>query len=250
MPTIHFIDGQKGGVGKSLFARCLIHYFQDNSLPYTLVDADTNSDVAEVYEGITDINFNVSDAATAMSSKKAADVDRIFSLAFEKSVIVNLPANVHEQVAYWIKDNDLLEIGKTEGIDMYKWFLCSGSYDSVSMFLESLKTFEGKLPHIFVRNLGLCPDWSNADARAELIKAKEQYKFKELQFPGLRFTERDYLEENRIPFSMALDNKNGMPVLSRQRLVKFLRCTSKAVSDVEVVSQTVPLNSEPNTRQK
>ncbi|MGK7872522.1 MAG: mobilization protein MobD [Xenococcaceae cyanobacterium] len=238
MPTINFIDGEKGGVGKSLFARCLIHYFEENNLSYTLVDADTNADVAEVYEGIKDINFKVSDDMTAMNSRAAADVDRIFELAKEKPVVINLPANVHESVAYWIKDNDLLEgeIVKSAGVSLCKWFLCSGSYDSVTLFLNSLKTFEGKLPHIFVRNYGLCPDWLNVDSREAFKQAKEQYQFEEVKFPGLRFTERDYLEENRIPFSMALDDTSGMPALSRQRLVKFLRHSAQGIEQVSVLN--------------
>ncbi|NEO34425.1 MAG: mobilization protein MobD [Symploca sp. SIO3C6] len=240
MSIINFIDGEKGGVGKSLFACCLIHYFEENGLPYTLVDADTNADVAEVYEGIKDINFKISDEITAMNSRTAADVDRIFELAKEKTVIINLPANVHESVAYWIKDNDLLdgEIVKSAGVSLCKWFLCSGSYDSVTLFLNSLKAFKGKLPHIFVRNYGLCPDWSNVDIREAFKQAKEQYQFKEIKFPGLRFTERDYLEENRIPFSMALDDKSGMPALSRQRLIKFLRHSAKAIEQAGVLDFT------------
>ena len=50
-PTkIHLIDGEKGGVGKSLFARTLMQYAIDKQMKLTLVDADrTNADVSEVY---------------------------------------------------------------------------------------------------------------------------------------------------------------------------------------------------------
>ena len=40
MSTIHFIGGEKGGVGKSVFARLLSQYFIDNNLPYIGIDAD------------------------------------------------------------------------------------------------------------------------------------------------------------------------------------------------------------------
>jgi len=48
-PTkIHLIDGEKGGVGKSLFARVLIQYFMDKKYPFLAVDADrSNPDVLE-----------------------------------------------------------------------------------------------------------------------------------------------------------------------------------------------------------
>lgn len=244
MPIINFIDGEKGGVGKSLFARCLLHYFEDNNLPFTLVDADTNADVAQIYKsGIKDINFRVADEITAMNSRQAADVDRIFELAQQKTVIINLPANVHDSVTYWIKENDLLEpdVIKQTGVSICKWFLSSGSYDSVSLFLNSLRTFEGKLNHIFVRNYGLSPDWSNVDKRKEFLEAKDKYQFEQINFPGLRFTERDYLEENRITFIKAIEDKSQMPALSRQRLIKFLRHCCQAIEEVSFINNLHPV---------
>jgi len=32
MATIHVVGGEKGGVGKSMFARVLLHYFQTNNI--------------------------------------------------------------------------------------------------------------------------------------------------------------------------------------------------------------------------
>ena len=50
MPKIHFIDGEKGGVGKSLFARTMVQYCLDNNLPFRLVEADgSNPDVGDIY---------------------------------------------------------------------------------------------------------------------------------------------------------------------------------------------------------
>jgi len=37
MPTIHLIDGEKGGVGKSLVARTMIQYCLDNNMPFVPV---------------------------------------------------------------------------------------------------------------------------------------------------------------------------------------------------------------------
>jgi hypothetical protein len=239
MPIIHLIDGEKGGIGKSMFARCLAHYFAVEAIEYKLIDTDPNNpDVAEVYEGITEINFKASDEATAMNSPQAAQVDLIFEMAYEQEVLVNLPANVHASVAYWILDNDLLEgeLIKEANIKIYKWFFSNGSYNSVNLFLSSLDTYSGKLPHIFVRNYGLNSDWSNVEKREDFKKAENKYQFQIIDFPGLRATERDYLEENRIPFSVALEAKN-LPILSKQRLTKFLRHTMEQINQTEIFSK-------------
>ena len=40
MSSIHFIGGEKGGVGKSLFARVLAQYLIDHELPLAAFDSD------------------------------------------------------------------------------------------------------------------------------------------------------------------------------------------------------------------
>lgn len=232
MPIINLVDGEKGGIGKSLFACCLCHYYESHGINYALVDADlSNPDVSNLYGGMQDIHFKASDEITALNSRSAAKVDCIFEMAFEQSVVVNLPANVHEQVAFWILDNALLEGESVQQgkVRIGKWFLTNGSYSSISLFLNSLETYGGKLTHILVRNCGLSSDWEGMEQRQDFQEAKKRYGFEEIPFPGLRATERDYLEQNKLSFSRAMQEQQGLQVLSRQRLVKFVRQTVEAI---------------------
>ena len=90
MARIHLIDGEKGGVGKSFFARVMVHYCIDRKLPYTLVDADvTNPDVSKFYPK------DAHGTLFSEAQKKAHEADVIFELALKKPVIVNLPAQVY-----------------------------------------------------------------------------------------------------------------------------------------------------------
>lgn len=240
MPTIHLINGRRGGVGKSLFTCCLAHHCTMQNLEYVLIDADPdNPDVATVYGGLKDISFQAADEVTAMNSISASQVDRIFEIATEKPAIVNLPGNVHEQLKYWILDNDLLEgeLVTAAEVKLVNWFLSNGSYTSINLFLDSLDDFQGKLPHVLVRNLGLSlpASWERATERDRFVQAKEKHQFAEIEFPGLRAAERDYLEENQIPFARALEDR-ALPVLSRQRLIKFLRATEAAIAQTNLVS--------------
>jgi cellulose biosynthesis protein BcsQ len=43
MTTIHFIGGEKGGVGKSVVARLLAQSFVDRSQPFVGFDADRSN---------------------------------------------------------------------------------------------------------------------------------------------------------------------------------------------------------------
>ena len=105
MATIYLIDGEKGGVGKSLFCRCLLHFLEQKKIPHKLVDSDPKPDVAQIYNGIDDIQFTASDEATVMYSPTAGEVDKIIDLAMQEDIIVNLPGKVHQQVKFWIEGN-------------------------------------------------------------------------------------------------------------------------------------------------
>jgi MinD superfamily P-loop ATPase len=59
MARIHLIDGEKGGVGKSLFARVMVQYAIDKKLEHALVDTDmTNQDLKRFYDYAIDAEFS------------------------------------------------------------------------------------------------------------------------------------------------------------------------------------------------
>jgi hypothetical protein len=224
MAAIHFIDGEKGGVGKSLFARVMVQYCIDHKLSYELVEADpSNPDVGIFYPG------NHKTAVFSESERKAYDADEIFNLALQNSVIVNLPAQVYPAVTDWIDRNQILEITGKNKVKIYKWFVCSGGYDSVQLFMRSLEHFEKKIKHIFVRNCGLCDDWKHVDGRDNLQDLIKAYKVAVIDFPKFSYRERDILDANHINFSEA-KNYSELGVLGKQRLHSFLK---KAFEEIE-----------------
>ncbi|MHC0066828.1 mobilization protein [Nostoc sp. UIC 10890] len=184
MAAIHFMDGEKGGVGKSLFARVMVQYCIDNKLSYELVEADqSNPDVGAFYPD------NHKTAVFSESERKAYDADEIFNLALTTSVIVNLPAQVYPAVTDWIERNQILELTGKNKVKIYKWFVCSGGYDSVQLFMQSLERFENKIKHIFIRNCGLCDDWKHVDGRKDLQELIKAYKVAVINFPKFSYRE-------------------------------------------------------------
>lgn len=159
MPTIHLIDGEKGGVGKSLVARTMIQYCLDKKMPFVPVETDrSNPDVAGVYKTISQY------AVFTEDERHADKADKIFELAMTKTVIANLAAQSHRAVKGWIEKNLLLKLGEAQGVSFCKWFVSTGGYDSLNLFKQSVNSYEGKVPHILVRNLGLCDDWEHVNA--------------------------------------------------------------------------------------
>lgn len=87
---IHLVDGEKGGVGKSMFTRLLVEFNQKYDLLYTLIDGDfKNPDVQQRYP-----EYGAQVVALVEDEEKFFDIDIIFETALETPVIVNLPARV------------------------------------------------------------------------------------------------------------------------------------------------------------
>lgn len=233
MARIHLIDGEKGGVGKSLFARVMVQYCLDRGLPYTLVDADiTNPDVKRFYPK------DAKDTVFSEAQKKSHEADLIFDLAMSKPVIVNLPAQVYPLVTNWIEEGRLLEIGSEYGIDICKWFVCNGGYDSVQLFKESMSHFGEKMCHIFVRNMGLTDEWGFLEDDEDFVNLKNTHLksgvMKIIDFPQLTYKERYYLDAKQLNFEAARKEKK-MPVLSKQRLHTFLEKAHLAIEGTQLL---------------
>lgn len=214
--TIHIIDGEKGGAGKSFVSRTLIEYCLNADLDVAIVDADTsNQDIAKLYD-------NVKSAFFSDDEKQAKEADEIFDLALEKSVIVNLPAQVYTNVTNWITRNSLAQLGKEHSITFIKWFVCTGGIDSVNFFLQSLNDLGSDVTHVFVKNMGLCDDWNYIDKMPEFVEAQRKHQFTIMNFPKFPFWERNMVDRLEVTFSGATVHPD-FKVISKQRVKNFLK---------------------------
>ena len=229
MARIHLIDGEKGGVGKSLFARVMVQYAIDKKLEHILVDADiTNQDVKRFYNYAVDAEFS-----EAVNKGDKADI--IFELARKQPVIVNLPANVFPQVKNWIKNGRLLEVADKYGVDICKWFVCDGGFESIDLFYQSLKLYKDKMLHVFVRNLGKTDDWSflkDNTTYKDLCK-KHEKTLKIIDFPMLYPGDRYFIDSNKFRFD-AIEIGEKMPIMSQQRLSTFLEESNQAIESTQM----------------
>ncbi|WP_341528723.1 mobilization protein [Nostoc sp. UHCC 0302] len=228
MPTIHLIDGEKGGVGKSLVARTMIQYYLDKKIPFVPVETDrSNPDVAGVYKEICQY------AVFSENERQADKADRIFEIATTKPVVVNLAAQSHRAVKEWIERNQLIELGNIEGVTFCKWFVSTGGYDSLNLFGQSVNNYGEKIPHVMVRNFGLCDDWSHVESDASLQNLIKKYKVNVIDFPKLAYKERNIIDQNRMTFAEARENKE-FGIIGRQRVVNFLKLAYAAFEKVGI----------------
>jgi hypothetical protein len=285
MAKIHLIDGEKGGVGKSLFCRVLIEYFQAQSLNYSLIDADrTNPDVGLVYQPQfygkndkkvvnnestlkktkkknappdyeiskgnvfqEDQNISVEELQKLQEAEKEFEpiffsederksytTDLIFERAIKEDVIVNLPAQVAPLVNQWIEKNSLLTLGQEMNVSFCKWFICTGGYDSISLFKDSLNLYQDQLQHILVRNGGLCDSWSHLEEDIDLMNGINKYKVKVIDFPKLSYRERNLIDAQKWTFSTA-KNQPQLGIISKQRIKLFLDQSFAQLSSTQLI---------------
>jgi len=237
---IHLFDGRKGGVGKSLSTRTVAHYFNQRHFPHVLVDADPKGDVFLTCGG-QQIVFSEADS-------KLYDADQIFDLALSQTVIVNLPANIGEALIGWLERNQILKLGANYGVKVIDWFVCSGHKESVEEVVGSLNYWQGRLQHVVIRNHFQGKDWVTLSQTEPLKSALEKWNPLMVDLPALSRRERDYLENNRVPFSKIQDHREELGILGEMRVQGYLEDAFTSIDSIwsqiesgsTVVSTTVP----------
>ena len=235
---LHFSDGEKGGVGKSLFCRALLEYCISKGLSDRIqfVESDvSNPDVGTIYFN-RNLNLpNYHEVEFTRDEKTISSADKIFELAIEKSVIVNLPSNIYGSVSTWLKQNTIFTLAKENNVQIYKWFVCNGGHSSLDKFKESVNEFHEQITHIFVRNQVIFEDWTIIEQDEELKEILTRKNVFQMDFPSFSFEERNRVDAGQLTFSQALADDSGFGILSKQRIRNFLDATYKELDRLNLV---------------
>lgn len=213
---IHLIDGEKGGCGKSFLTKSFIKYCDSINHDLIIIDADkSNKDIYKLYE---ERKKEIRQTFFSDDDNKQKQADSIFTAALEnKSVLVNLPAQVAEKVNSWLHSGDLINLAKSNNIQFIKWFVCNGGIESFNFFLASLKSTD--MQHVFVENLGLCDEeeWKFIKDKAEFEDAKNKYEFISMKLHKFPFYERNIVDQKQIPLTEILDS-DVLDTVSKSRV--------------------------------
>jgi hypothetical protein len=146
MSNIHFIGGEKGGVGKSLLARVLAQYMIDKQLPFLGFDTDrSHGALMRFYAGYA--SPVVVDRFEALDAIVEATVDQP-----QRRVLVDLAAQTHEPLVRWMDDSGVLNLLDEMGSSVYYWHVMDTGKDSVDLLKRLLDRFGPALKYVLVRN--------------------------------------------------------------------------------------------------
>ncbi|MCK9395445.1 MAG: mobilization protein [Methylobacter sp.] len=146
MSAIHFIGGEKGGVGKSVVARVLAQYMIDNEIPF--IGFDTDRSHGSLLRFYTDYA-----SPTVIDDYQSLDVIMETALANpEQRILVDLAAQTHYPLAKWIDESGVLELAEELGVSLHYWNVMDSGKDCADLLGKLLDQYGSRLNYILVQN--------------------------------------------------------------------------------------------------
>ncbi|RMX05787.1 mobilization protein [Corticibacter populi] len=146
MSGIHFIGGEKGGVGKSVVARILAQYLIDHQLPFAAFDSDRSHGALLRYYG---------DYAESVVIDRYESLDGVIEAAAAgpaQRVLVDLAAQTYGQFWQWFSDSGVAELTEELGIALNYWHVMDASSDSLRLLGQLLDERDERLQLVVVLN--------------------------------------------------------------------------------------------------
>ncbi|NET38235.1 MAG: mobilization protein [Cyanothece sp. SIO1E1] len=244
MPWIHIAGGEKGGVGKSLVSFALIQYYLQQLKQIILCEADrSNGDVGRAFDG----KITVTRPYFTEDADQIDKADAVIDTALTSGVdaVVNSPAQAHRAVVQWLAQGSA-DLALEEGVKLCFWFVSSGEYDSVALFLESLKEFSG-VPHVFIRNGfftdRLTYDFSDPEAHQPIKDALSAHQVPVVHFPRFAPGDLDFVKAHNLTFGEAMSREGGLSIAARSRIKRALNSFFIQLDSLEFFKNEQPKDS-------
>ncbi|WP_158940460.1 mobilization protein [Burkholderia sp. S171] len=219
MSYIHFIGGEKGGVGKSLVARVLAQYFVDRSIPFTGFDTDKSHGAL--------LRFYADFAAPAVLDRHDS-LDPIIEHALEdpqRRILVDLAAQTQHSLGKWLDEADVIGLAQEHGLTLTWWHVTDAGRDSVDLLRQWLDQFGGRIKLVIVLNEVRGDRFEILETSGELARA-EALGASVIRLRRLPDTTMQKIDQHGVSFWAAVNHPDraasGLGLLERQRVKVWL----------------------------
>ena len=231
MAHIHFIGGEKGGVGKSLTARVLAQYMIDREIPFIGFDTDrSHGALMRFYSGYA--------SPVVMDHYEALDV--IVEAAAEqpeRRILVDLAAQTHDALVRWMDEAGVINMADEMGMKIHYWHVMDSGKDSVDLLQKLLDRFGTGLKYVLVRNQVRGNDFSTLEQSGEQARAL-QLGAQIVSIKKLNETVMNRIDAGSSSFWKAKTSHDstdgGLGMMDRQRVKMWLRDVYREIDDVGV----------------
>ena len=217
MGRVHFIGGEKGGVGKSFTARLLAQYLIDRGIPFAGFDSDQSHGTFSRF---------YSDFTSALDVERDSSLDGIVEFCVENpghDVIVDLAAQTSRRLNQWLEEGDILELFSEFDIPVYFWHVMDDGADSKNLLDKTLERYgDQPLNFVVVENLGRGEDFE----RFEQSSTHEKAQLRNAAFLTLDRLQSELTKKidfDNSSFWAAANNQEGMSITERQRVRVWLK---------------------------
>ena len=228
MSSIHFIGGEKGGVGKSLTARLLAQYMIDQQIPFLGFDTDrSHGALLRFYEGYA--------SPVVLDKREAFDV--VVEAATEdpeRRILVDLAAQTHDPLVQWVEDAGVIELAQELGVTLTYWHVMDAGKDSVDLLGKLLDRFGASLQYVLVRNQVRGGDFAVLDQSGLQDKAIA-LGAKVITLKKLHEGVVNKIDADSSSFWKATQSEpGGLGLMDRQRLKMWLRDAYREIESVGI----------------
>jgi len=231
MANIHFIGGEKGGVGKSLTARVLAQYMIDRDIPFLGFDTDrSHGALMRFYAGYA--------SPVVMDHYEALDV--VVEAAAEqptRRILVDLAAQTHDPLVKWMEDAGVVNMASEMDMTIYYWHVMDSGKDSVDLLQKLLDRFGTGLKYVLVRNQVRGNDFSVLEQSGQQQRAIE-LGAKVVSIKKLHDGVIQKIDAGSSSFWKAKSpgetNSGGLGLMDRQRVKMWLRDVYREIDDVGI----------------
>lgn len=220
MSSIHFIGGEKGGVGKSVVARLIAQYLIDHQRPFVGFDSDrSHGALLRFYAGYASpVVVDQYESLDAIVEAAAADP--------AQQVLVDLAAQTHSQLVKWLDESGVLALGQEMNLRTRYWHVMDNGRDSVSLLQGLLDHFGNRLDYVLVLNQLRGEDFSILEESGQKQRAQE-LGARIVTVPKLHETSMNRIDASSCSFWAAANSEDrsvtGLGLLERNRVKVWLK---------------------------
>ena len=228
--NIHFIGGEKGGVGKSLMARVLAQYLIDKELPFLGFDTDrSHGALMRFYSAF----------ASPVAIDKIESLDAIVEAAVDqpgRRILVDLAAQTHDPLATWMEDAGVIGLADELGLKLFYWHVMDTGKDSVDLLRRVLDRFGTGMNYVLVRNQVRGSDFGGLEQSGEQARAigmgAHVVSVKKLHESAIQ--KIDNTSSSFWKAKSSEKDSSGLGLMDRQRVKMWLRDVYREIDEVGV----------------
>ncbi|KHJ50044.1 mobilization protein [Vreelandella venusta] len=233
MGKVHFIGGEKGGVGKSMTARVLAQYYIDHQWPFLGFDCDaSHGTFSRFYQ----------DYASAVVVGDDDSLDGMLSAVEEhpeRDLIIDLAAQSAQPINRWVEETDVFGLLSELGMQVVWWHVMDDGADSVTLLEQVLNRYqEQTVSIVVVQNLGR----GDSFERFQQSKVYQQAVAQEaalIELPRLHTKLTQKIDFNNSSFWAVANDRSLMNIAERQRMKVWLRKSYEQLEKLKSQLETI-----------